>query len=583
LESEINGLFAKNEAYDSMHAANKEYLLENKQLKQENISLAESIKKLEKQSNICESKLVETNKILKQKSIIHIELEDKIQSLQQNKAENDQQNMQNHQTSQELNAKMLNLQSLLEESIQKYDKLNDSLTNANAKNQASKTIIIQKENIILAKDNELKQIKHALDEYKRDYDKLSRQHNTTQIKFEELTIKCKNYEMDLDIMTNRLTHFEQNEDNENESKMVGKLNNLRAVISELESQRKYNMQTIDELSKIKMESVQNQIKYAELKTSFDANNTKMNATEHKYTELLTKYQQNYEKLSQVSNDFEQLQIEQIGLKQSMAERDNELEAVQKQYVALNGSYTALQHQYSAYLHSANEGKLSKLELKRMSERHGLLKNDIQRLLLENEEWIKKYNGLKKNYDALNDEYILSKNHSMQMDALMSESKASQQRNLEQMAATKDGQINELHQQIKVLNGKIMDAENENIILRNKPTLTISEYSMLCDKENHLKDIVDKMFIADQSIEPSFKCTVCNDLFVDPITCQPCGHSYCKKCIKKKKEMCIECNIKIKYFQNEILENLTNKYKLRAKTYLPALRQMASRKTNVCGV
>merc|ERR1711972_249971 len=147
----------------------------------------------------------------------------------------------------------------------------------------------------------------------------------------------------------------------------------------------------------------------------------------------------------------------------------------------------------------------------------------------------------------------------------------------------DRKIAELVRERKALEEKVIDIKNENVILRNKPTLSISEYTMLCQNEDELLEIANKMLMAEQSSEPSFKCTICSNLFVDPITCQPGGHTFCSKCIKKRKSVCKECKINVKYFSNEILENLTNKFKMRYQTYLPALKQMAARKTNVLGV
>ena len=270
----------------------------------------------------------------------------------------------------------------------------------------------------------------------------------------------------------------------------------------------------------------------------------------------------------------------MDLRQRLNERNVELEALQKQHHGLSDSYSDLQHQYSQYLHQ-NTHEKSKME--KLSERQALLKNDAQRLLLENEEWISKYNALKHSFDALNDDYIHCKNHNEQMEGLLTETKVFEQKQREQMERDHDRKIAELVRERKALEEKVIDIKNENVILRNKPTLSISEYTMLCQKEDELLEIANKMLMAEQSSEPSFKCTICSNLFVDPITCQPCGHSFCSKCIKKRKSVCKECKINVKYFSNEILENLTNKFKMRYQTYLPALKQMAARKTNVLGV
>merc|ERR1711933_251761 len=118
-----------------------------------------------------------------------------------------------------------------------------------------------------------------------------------------------------------------------------------------------------------MQSIENEKKYNALKQSYDENKTKCEEIGSHYADLQTLHQCNTEQLKQISAEFEQSQIENLTLKQSVNDKEIELEQVQKQYVALNQSYTDLQQQYSAYLHKKNDKKMSESELKKISERH----------------------------------------------------------------------------------------------------------------------------------------------------------------------------------------------------------------------
>jgi hypothetical protein len=47
------------------------------------------------------------------------------------------------------------------------------------------------------------------------------------------------------------------------------------------------------------------------------------------------------------------------------------------------------------------------------------------------------------------------------------------------------------------------------------------------KERELHSVVAKLLVSETATEPSFTCTQCMSLFKDPVTCVPCGHSFCK--------------------------------------------------------
>jgi len=72
-------------------------------------------------------------------------------------------------------------------------------------------------------------------------------------------------------------------------------------------------------------------------------------------------------------------------------------------------------------------------------------------------------------------------------------------------------------------------------------------------------ILKVLLAAESSSKKSFICPQCKVLFRDPVTCQPCGHSFCDNCIQ---EHCPLCHERVSYYPNDILLALTNSFKER---------------------
>ena len=99
-------------------------------------------------------------------------------------------------------------------------------------------------------------------------------------------------------------------------------------------------------------------------------------------------------------------------------------------------------------------------------------------------------------------------------------------------------------------------------------------------ELELRNTLAKILKAEEATESAYTCLICMNIFDKPITCIPCGHSFCEKCVngyrsknankEKDGECCPECDEngktskkKVDYFiQNELLENLSSRFLFR---------------------
>jgi len=581
LEGEMTNLVDRNDKYESLLMEKNEATKRNKQLLSDNGSLQTALADFEKRLNLNQQALIESKDALKRKTRVHLELEATIQTLSRSLSDTKMEHKVNDKKMNDHEATIRRIEGKLNDLELDRKTLKRTISGLKAENATLSTTVIQRENEMLSVDTKYKSLGQKHSEQLAEHKRLEAEQERLKKEHESMATQCASQSMDIEILQNRLGHYERNEETQTRSNAEDKVESLRAMLSDLESQNKHCQLTIDELTAVQKQHHGLTAKYAELKRTHDGLEEKVVDLEAKYNNLHSLYQSKTEQSAAVSARLEEAEGENANLRRNLNERDVELEALQKQHHGLTDSYSDLQHQYSQYLHAQNHRAKSKTD--ELSERQALLKNDAQRLLLENEEWMSKYNALKQSFDALNDDFIHCKNHKLQLEGLLTETKQFEQKQREQMERDHERKIVELQREHRALEQKLKDIKNENVVLKNKPTLSISEYTMLCSKEEEFESVIKKMFISEQSCEPSFKCTICCDLFVDPITCQPCGHSYCSRCIKKRKSVCKECKIKVKYFSNEILENLTNSFKMRFKTYLPALQQMAKRKTNVLGV
>tara|TARA_B110000008_G_C16766517_1_gene482808 strand:+ start:184 stop:762 length:579 start_codon:yes stop_codon:yes gene_type:complete len=120
---------------------------------------------------------------------------------------------------------------------------------------------------------------------------------------------------------------------------------------------------------------------------------------------------------------------------------------------------------------------------------------------------------------------------------------------------------------------------------------------LAKTERELRATVSKLVAAEEASETAFTCMTCLDIMKRPVTCIPCGHSFCEKCLNTNNfnigkygdaapsttnstaaNSCPECNsssdgMKTEYYiENQLLENLCARYVFR-KQAISSLKNM----------
>jgi hypothetical protein len=60
-----------------------------------------------------------------------------------------------------------------------------------------------------------------------------------------------------------------------------------------------------------------------------------------------------------------------------------------------------------------------------------------------------------------------------------------------------------------------------------PRMSAAEVARLQKREKELQATVAKLVVSEEATETSFTCFSCVQVFTKPVTCIPCGHSYCE--------------------------------------------------------
>eukprot|EP00798_Chlamydomonas_sp_ICE-L_P022861 gene22861-30034_t len=70
-----------------------------------------------------------------------------------------------------------------------------------------------------------------------------------------------------------------------------------------------------------------------------------------------------------------------------------------------------------------------------------------------------------------------------------------------------------------------------------PVLPSTDWSVLA---KDLRHTINKIIHVEESLATNCTCMLCMDVFTNPVTCNPCGHTYCKACFSRNGGRCKEC-------------------------------------------
>lgn len=121
-------------------------------------------------------------------------------------------------------------------------------------------------------------------------------------------------------------------------------------------------------------------------------------------------------------------------------------------------------------------------------------------------------------------------------------------------------ITTLEQEVATLKEELRDQKDANEGLSDMAGLQ-EKWNRAEKQTGEINGIVDKLRAAEERAEAAFICVKCTKLYTKPATCQPCGHSFCQMCVEGRSK-CPECKVKVKYYPNAILDDLTRKHRYR---------------------
>ena len=172
-----------------------------------------------------------------------------------------------------------------------------------------------------------------------------------------------------------------------------------------------------------------------------------------------------------------------------------------------------------------------------------------------------------------------------------ESEAQRDENLTKELNALKEHVEQLKKEAHSTRQELYAAETARRYAETQLSETESVAEALLIAKNELKVTVSKLVTAEESSESAFTCLKCMNIMKSPVTCIPCGHSFCQTCLTGVRKYddgdnisgessrdttsnCPECdegNAKTDYYiENQLLENLCARYLFR-QTALASLK------------
>eukprot|EP00744_Colponema_vietnamica_P024908 GILI01036458.1.p1 GENE.GILI01036458.1~~GILI01036458.1.p1 ORF type:complete len:222 (-),score=64.32 GILI01036458.1:151-765(-) len=138
-----------------------------------------------------------------------------------------------------------------------------------------------------------------------------------------------------------------------------------------------------------------------------------------------------------------------------------------------------------------------------------------------------------------------------LDALENENNLlkAERAKLEQQVGYLTEALKETKQALAQLEEKSLDASDLETRMR-----------LLAAREKEFENVIAKLVYVEESLDYTVTCLSCLSLLEKPVTCVPCGHTFCGKCCPT--DFCSECGPKSDVetrIPNLVLEQLSSKF------------------------
>eukprot|EP00946_MAST-07B_sp_MAST-7B-sp1_P003767 g3767.t1 len=248
--------------------------------------------------------------------------------------------------------------------------------------------------------------------------------------------------------------------------------------------------------------------------------------------------------------------------------------------------------------AANAEKITRLQvdLAAAMKRERVLKNAAAKAAGQNDARQEKIDNLQEEVDSLRAESLnmagTTKNLRAKLDDLepkLLELRAQLGAKQAELAATNEKCTN-LSLELKEAKASTMRARRKSVIEMAKKSSTVAAKvrEALRATETELRATVSKLVAAEEASESAFTCLACMEIMKRPVTCIPCGHSFCEACLTGVPSFgeknaagkaqggsivsCPECSSSGSglppppateyHIENQLLENLTARYVFR---------------------
>lgn len=221
----------------------------------------------------------------------------------------------------------------------------------------------------------------------------------------------------------------------------------------------------------------------------------------------------------------------------LAQGKKDLDAATKQIITLTtevGKLTLAQRE-GARQHSAVETALE-LERRQVQEwrsrhdaSHSTVSAEVEKLARERDELREKEREIEQREMAKRE--VLERAHTREMEASLEQLKHTQS-----LLVASEGHLSQLRTEYEQLERKVhvgskrtgqLESEVGDTFKQLQAARRALESFDVLRKELSLS--VDKLLHFEASIEPCLSCTMCTNLFDDPVSL-PCGHSFCRRCL-----------------------------------------------------